>query len=546
MASLGVSLNDSSETREAANDASIEEPGDPGSAPFEEKKDEETENKMPASTLSSKQGKRKQHYVPRIFQDSITVLIPINVRADLKIAIQKTRQKRIQSIQKRFPSLIKEAKKLQEDALSEDDDDDKKADPKKTEKEKQKPSLVPQREQYGSVLDYLEAKYVKGVMLGDEEEEESIGNASEGQGSVYSKGSFLDDTDLQRDVAEQVMANTTLTKLELEEDDADFFVNVGNLEVEDNDYGDHYDPLLDKDTQGTKKRKKSQSSSLSAPSKKAKTKKAEDGQDLAKTTKSTSSATSKKETKGASSADTEEPKDKDAAELNAKKHKAKIDNMYKRLVGMIKKMSPDELPRRKTKLKVALTCPANKNPGDDLTFTNPHNPDQRLRVKVPKDCAPGSTFKVTVPVKQPDESDNTADHNKFSKEFKDLLDDYARAYDVWCRAQADVDESFALFKEKQAKFDKVADAFPSALVTPVDSDYLKKVVRRVRQYKIKKKKADELRLQKGGASVSSSVAAKEESGQEDDPEKEEHRTVNIPTAGVEFMTKKFEIEDFAS
>ena len=89
---------------------------------------------------------------------------------------------------------------------------------------------------------------------------------SEGHGSLFSGGSFLDDRDLQRDVAEQVMANTTMTKLELEEDDTDFFVNVGNLEVEDNEYGDHYDPLQDKDNQTSKKRKKSQSSLLSATS----------------------------------------------------------------------------------------------------------------------------------------------------------------------------------------------------------------------------------------------------------------------------------------
>lgn len=176
--------------------------------------------------------------------------------------------------------------------------------------------------------------------------------------------------------------------------------------------------------------------------------------------------------------------------------------------------------------------------------SNPHNPEQRLRVKVPKDCPPGSTFKVTVPVKQPDENDSTTDHNKLPKEFKDLLDDYARAYDDWCRAHSEVEEGFALFKEKQAKFEKIAKDFPASLVTPVDSDYLKKVVRRVRQYKIKKKKAEELRQQKGGATQTS--AEKEESGEEEDQEKGLHRTVNIPTAGVEFATKKFVLQDFAN
>jgi hypothetical protein len=174
-------------------------------------------------------------------------------------------------------------------------------------------------------------------------------------------------------------------------------------------------------------------------------------------------------------------------------------------------------------------------------YRNPHNTDQRLRVKVPKDCAPGSTFKVTVPVKQTDDNDNTTDHNKLPKEFKELLDDYARTYDDWCRAQSEVEEGFALFKEKQAKFEKLAKDFPSSLVSPVDSDYLKKIVRRVRQYKIKKKKADEMKQQKGGVAA---PAENEESVQEDDQEKEVHRTVNIPTAGVEFITKRFVMEDF--
>lgn len=383
MAGLEVSLNDSGVTVDAANDARMEETAEAASHPeeaevpsSEEEGNEETENiPQTGSTRSSQKmtSKRKQNHVPKIFLDSITVLIPIDVRADLKIAIQKTRQKRIQSIQKRFPSLRKEAKKSEIDgkeALSDEEDDDMKDGLKKNQ-QPSKPTHVPQREQYGSVLDYLEAKYVRGVMLGDEEDDEEIvDDASEGQGSVYSKGSFLDDTDLQRDVAEQVMANTTLTKLELEEDDADFFVNVGNLEVEDNDYGDQYDPLQDKDTQGTKKRKKSQSASQSTPTKKGKKKSPDGGAGSAKSKKSTSSPTKLKASAstGSNKGDKEETANEDA-ELNAKKHKAKVDSIYKKMVAMIKKMSSAELPRRKTKLKVALTCPTNKKPGDDLTFT---------------------------------------------------------------------------------------------------------------------------------------------------------------------------------
>ena len=55
---------------------------------------------------------KQQYHTPKIFQDAITVIIPLDVTADLKIAIKKTRAKRIMSIYKRFPSLKKEAKNL--------------------------------------------------------------------------------------------------------------------------------------------------------------------------------------------------------------------------------------------------------------------------------------------------------------------------------------------------------------------------------------------------------------------------------------------------
>jgi hypothetical protein len=180
----------------------------------------------------------------------------------------------------------------------------------------------------------------------------------------------LDDTDLQRDVAEQVMASTTMTKLELEEDDADFFVNVGNLEVEDNEYGDQYDPLEDKE-QTTKKRKKAAPAKPGEPAKK----KAKQDE-LDKSTKSKSSVASKKKkpslgsTAGSTKEDTEEKKKKTKA---AKEAKAMAEKYFKKFAKLVKALTEDELPRRKTKRKVALTCPPNKKPGDDITFTYVHD-----------------------------------------------------------------------------------------------------------------------------------------------------------------------------
>jgi hypothetical protein len=363
--------------------------------------------------------RRKSRPTPKIYNDVISVIIPLTVTADLKVAIQRTRNKRIQSIYKRFPALKKAVKKWKNRHDADDDDNDgdnsSKADDPMDEddeagnkdpnaesskgdgKENNKPSKskkkkilahVPQPEQYGSVLDYLEAKYVRGVQLGDEEADgESMEDGSEGHGSVYSGGSFLDDGDLQRDVAEQVMANTTLTKLELEDDDGEFFVNVGALEVEDNQYGENYDPLQDKDAaKVTKKRKKSQVSAATEVNKSLikKKKKTKDEDTLAQSSKSKKSVTStgtqkqksanKPKIAGATASTTKSKKEEDSDEkkalkAEAKKVKSKTDALFKKLAVIVKKMSKEDLPRRKTKLMVSLTCPANKKAGDDVTFT---------------------------------------------------------------------------------------------------------------------------------------------------------------------------------
>lgn len=331
--------------------------------------------KRESTRISKKSRKKRKRYQRqhKIFQDAISVVIPLNVTADLKIAIQRTRAKRIMSIYKRFPSLKKNEKKTQEEKkddpmLEEDDEENKEKGSKAQTKKQKKLEHVPQPSQYGSVLDYLEAKYVKGVMLGDEDEGGgSMDDKSEGQGSVYSGASFLDDTDLQRDVAEQVMATTTLTKLELEEDDADFFVNVGNLEIEGNEYGEHYDPLQDKENATTKKRKKSQTGSSTSTPKSKKKKQTKEVPDSAKSKKSTTASTSTKKKTTPKKAENSEEKKRLLAE--AKKAKVKSEKLYKKVVTMIKEMSKEELPRRRTKLKVALTCPSNKKPGDDITFT---------------------------------------------------------------------------------------------------------------------------------------------------------------------------------
>ena len=214
-------------------------------------------------------------------------------------------------------------------------------------------------------------------------------DGSEGQGSVYSAGSFLDDTDLQRDVAEQVMANTTMTRLELENEDGEFFVNVGALEVEENQYDDNYDPLQDTEvsTKTTKKRKKSQQPTTEATPlgqslvKKKKQQQDDLAQSSSKFIKSTTSTGTQKkkatttpvDTEQASHGDVEgdenESEEQEQLLAKVKVTKAKSDGLFNKLADLVKQMKPEHLPRRKTKLKVSLTCPPNKKPGDDVTFT---------------------------------------------------------------------------------------------------------------------------------------------------------------------------------
>jgi len=160
--SLDVEMNgnleddDEEESSDAGDKDNLDESGSVGT--------DEDENET--QTLNQKQ----RYHTPKIFQDAITVFIPLDVTADLKIAIKKTRAKRIVSIFKRFPSLKKEAKNLDEnnnDPILDDDEEEnpKDKDDKQPPKKKKKLENVPHPDQFGSVLDYLEAKYVKGVML---------------------------------------------------------------------------------------------------------------------------------------------------------------------------------------------------------------------------------------------------------------------------------------------------------------------------------------------------------------------------------------------
>ena len=116
---------------------------------------------------SSPKAQKKKTKLPslrKLFQDSVWVQIPMNVTADLGVAVQHTRAKRLEALRERFPDLKKaETSRSEANGSAVDVDDDGKSEagdkaeeqdvPKKRQLKKLK--HVPQRHEYGSVLDYL-------------------------------------------------------------------------------------------------------------------------------------------------------------------------------------------------------------------------------------------------------------------------------------------------------------------------------------------------------------------------------------------------------
>lgn len=524
-----------------------------------------TKKQATVTAVPTKQQQQQQHPSGphrKLFQDVVRIFIPLHVTADLGVAVRQTREKRMQAMHQSFPSLkpvvtttsastktaaeLKAADKEEKGSEAVTMDKEEEADRKNAKKIKRL-KHVPQPHEYGSIVDYLEAKYVQGVMVddegGDENDEEED---DEGQGSVYSQDSFFDDTDLQRTVAEQVLAHSTTTKLELQDDDQ-FFVNVGNLEVEETDLTqEQYDPLEDTNEKSAPKRKRKKPA---APSDKTTT--VANGTKKPKTSSSATAGSSKPSAAVSSpskKAKAVVPKDENENKPSKKtsaagssadlgklkqvstKRKRKIDKYYKQLMAMINTATNEELPRKKTKERVAITCPPDKKPGDQIMFANPHVPGQRLKVKIPKNATPGSTFKVTVPVADLAADDET-DYNKFSREFYDTLDDYARAYDNWCDAEQDFrkasgDKEFAGHLEKRKKFDVLISEFPEDLKTVVDKPYIQKILRRARQNKHKRERT----MAKQAARANGEESDSDDESDEEEEKEEVKPKVKQPVA----------------
>ena len=398
-------------------------------------------------------------------KDTILISIPLHVTADLGVAIRRTRRKREgrikrwlaeetgdQSEHKKQPLSAESAKQKEgKDEDRDDSDDDVERD-----LESDEDAVMIKKSQYGSVLDYLEAKYVRGISIADynsqgervkkkakqqaaregsdeEEGEENYDSDQDNNRSVYGDDGFIDDSLLQEEVADQVFASdsygktkiemeakrkrkekTECSRKEVEEDDLSaassdfddgFFVNIGDLEMEEGWKGDEdvvispvkRKPGRPKKSEGdqanvkpkTKKRKVDKESTSPKKKKKKVEKTAKD--------KVTKGASKKKDTDGKiqpvkkkkvvpvqgngqkkktlpMGTPKKSPKPKDEPQTP----KSIMDSLAKQVkrklnicIKMINELTPKQLPRKqkqKNTVKTKIEIPADKNIGDTIMF----------------------------------------------------------------------------------------------------------------------------------------------------------------------------------
>lgn len=227
--------------------------------------------------------KRTSHKCP--INDTILIQIPLSVTADLGVAMKRTRKKRSKRIKRWLrmhekddggprgrsedgaattkstslssntemgtttgDSTTKKGKMEQgsekERCAKDDDDDDLDGvgDEDDGEDEEDDDNTGPMdKKQYGSIVDYLEAKYVRGVMIDDYDEKEArkkkkrkVNAAasendggdnndeeedSEKEGSIYSSDDgFIDDSLLNEEVVEQLIASRSYGMTQIEEE----------------------------------------------------------------------------------------------------------------------------------------------------------------------------------------------------------------------------------------------------------------------------------------------------------------------------------------
>jgi hypothetical protein len=243
-------------------------------------------------------------------KSSILISLPLTAVADLGVAMRRSRKKRVARITKWLEEVDPETRKESETKDGQNNGGEKKVKDSEEgegsdlEQDKPKSSLdlsddesvaAPKREQYSSVLDYLEAKYVRGVVIADydehgmrvkgsakqseagdkedggkeEEGEEHYDSDQDDNRSTYGDNDgFIDDSLLHEEVVDQVFASESYGRTKIEEEaakrkqerkklnqslgemeeedelsdiedfDDGFFVNVGELEMAEGWRGD--------------------------------------------------------------------------------------------------------------------------------------------------------------------------------------------------------------------------------------------------------------------------------------------------------------------
>ena len=279
----------------------------------------------------------------------------------------------------------------------------------------------------------------------------------------------------------------------------------------------------------TPKKKKTGVATSANSSKKESIKKKSDNVAIAIAASSSSSGeedSNSKSTKSSAATPKKKP------EISEEKAKAtRLRKLFKRryatCVKCIGDMTKDELPRkpRQKTMKVSVNIPLDKEIGDEILFTNPNVPGQKLKSKIPKKAdMEQRCFTVTIPM--PKVKEETKD-NKLSKAFKDAVYNYSTAFDEWCDAEGEHNQSLEKSKrkefkpniEKQKKFDEMVTEFPKNLATPIDVSVLKKIARQEKNNRAKKEKRAAEREQK-------------------------EVELSVPHQGQDFPSVKFDVQDF--
>ena len=352
------------------------------------------------------------------------------------------------------------------------------------------------RSQYNSMLDYLEAKYVRGVMVEDdavvpEEGEDNTDTYNSSQVIVTNNGeenmnsndaeqdddrscysdesgadNFLDDSALRASVYQQVVASKTMTKMEAvaaekraakkavdgssidndndddEIDDDGFFVNVGTLEMEEgtetwfgnaeDDYEEDRQNRLKQKSKKTKTKKTAASSSASVGT--AVSKSTTTGKAKAKASTTTTKVVVS-EVKPAILS--EEAK---ALKKRSEDCRADVIHLHELVEAAIRAIPESNLPRKMkagAMAKVSVMIPEDKKPGDSIMFDNPRHAGQMFKVVVPADGKPGGTFVVNVPKSETDGSaaddDEDGDGNSSSPRPNQLTKEVRDALDIYSK-----------------------------------------------------------------------------------------------------------------